>query len=511
MYRILIVEDEPPIARYIKSITEMVTEQFEIVGVAEDGIEALEKMEALNPDVVLTDVKMPRLNGVELIKRLKTDYPELFTVIISGYQDFEYAREAIKWGAFDYLLKPIEPEQFKQLLSLLAIKLDRDYHTRASELLRQFISNLPVDERKASKFLDFSQFFMILVRRGTLPARFVNMPLDFKSADTFPEFDLEKFAHELKCQNIWLSAGRDEAEFYLVMSTDGDRKFNAKFAAEVVMQLFAKHDPFYTMVYSSKSISLQDMAVHSNTLVAQLNQHCTLGRSQIVDIDKLPTTDVRELPNMDNAEENQLVFFISNMQTEHLKSTLHKIFSRWEKQSCTQMELEKAIRHILSLVEKHTINLSPKSGLNTERRLDQALFYANDYSSLFKAILNIVDDLICISDTKHLDYKQISDGLLSQVEVYIQKNLAESISLQGVCDQMGISQTYLSRLFRKKLNMSFNEYLTHVRIMEAKRLIVEHPEMLLKDIAAIVGYRDSHYFSRIFKTITGSAPSSYSD
>ena len=106
MYRVLIAEDEPAAMQHISTIIRIKCPGFEVAGTADNGKTALEMLETLKPDILITDVKMPVMDGITLVKKAGEKYPEILSVIISGYQDFDYAREALRSGCCDYILKP---------------------------------------------------------------------------------------------------------------------------------------------------------------------------------------------------------------------------------------------------------------------------------------------------------------------------------------------------------------------------------------------------------------------
>lgn len=111
MPRILLVEDEPAAGRYLRSVIELHHPDFSVVGIAEDGRDALEQVRRLDPDLVITDVKMPVMDGIEFVAELKKKFSDLPALIVSGYQEFEYARRALDTGVVDYLLKPESGEK----------------------------------------------------------------------------------------------------------------------------------------------------------------------------------------------------------------------------------------------------------------------------------------------------------------------------------------------------------------------------------------------------------------
>jgi len=122
-FSVIVADDEKLISKNISRKIEQTCDAFKVVGMAGTGLEAFEMAQQCLPDVVFSDIKMPEMDGIELIKRLKNHNPSVLTVIVSGYNDFEYARAAIQYGASDYLLKPVNPEELKKLLQRLEAEL----------------------------------------------------------------------------------------------------------------------------------------------------------------------------------------------------------------------------------------------------------------------------------------------------------------------------------------------------------------------------------------------------
>lgn len=123
-YKIILVEDEAPIRRNLCSKIQACNLPFDIIGVFKNGKQALEKISVDAPHIVLTDIQMPVMNGLELAKNINNKYPDIFVAIISGYNDFEYARDAIKYQVTDYLTKPVDIDELKELLGELEKRLD---------------------------------------------------------------------------------------------------------------------------------------------------------------------------------------------------------------------------------------------------------------------------------------------------------------------------------------------------------------------------------------------------
>ncbi len=133
MYKAVLVEDEAIIRHGLKQLIEEVIGGFQVVGEASNGKQALELLKGVSPDLLITDIRMNEMNGIEMIKRVRELYPELYILIISGYADFEYAKQAIKYGVGDYLLKPIDRIELTQVLDQFKRRFKPDEQTLDAE------------------------------------------------------------------------------------------------------------------------------------------------------------------------------------------------------------------------------------------------------------------------------------------------------------------------------------------------------------------------------------------
>ena len=116
MYQVMIVDDEPTSVNLLKMVIEKKCDGFQVAEIAYDGTEAMEKLKEFQPDIVITDIQMQVMSGLELVKRIREKYPEMFCVLVSGYQEFDYAKQAIQYRVSDYILKPIVPSDIKNCL-----------------------------------------------------------------------------------------------------------------------------------------------------------------------------------------------------------------------------------------------------------------------------------------------------------------------------------------------------------------------------------------------------------
>jgi two-component system response regulator YesN len=134
LYKIMIAEDEEQIRAGLKKTIEVVIGGFKIVAEAANGKEALEQLNAANPDILITDIRMPEMNGLEMIRRVRSNFPNLYIIIVSGYSDFEYAKQAIKFQVAEYLLKPVNRVELAEVLQRIKNQLDGNLNVQESEL-----------------------------------------------------------------------------------------------------------------------------------------------------------------------------------------------------------------------------------------------------------------------------------------------------------------------------------------------------------------------------------------
>jgi CheY-like chemotaxis protein len=171
MYQVMIVDDEPSAVNLTRTLIEKRCENFEVLGSAYSGEEALEKIKEQVPDVLISDIQMTGMSGLELIEKVKEDHPEVMSVLVSGYQEFEYAKKAMHLDVSEYILKPIVPSEFCKVFKRIEDKLKNQYQWRRNNILSRLVNNLPVHGEDL-KFFPFRSYYGAIVRLNGLPARF---------------------------------------------------------------------------------------------------------------------------------------------------------------------------------------------------------------------------------------------------------------------------------------------------------------------------------------------------
>ena len=471
MPRLLLVEDEPSALRYLRTIIESRCAGFEVIDTAENGAEALEKARRVLPDIVITDIKMALMNGIELAARIAQELPFIYTVIVSGYQEFDYARRALNSGVVDYLLKPVNAAQLKRLLDSLGRKLAGDYHAARTELLKTAIAGAPIPAWQVEKYLPFKRYHAALLRNGGLPSR-AFAPL--REHDVTEILAAAKKSLEEK--DIWSIPGRDRAEALFVYTPE---HMKAELVRKQIVALAeARPEIFHTVLFQPGAFALYALPACIPALYRALDSALVIGHSQVLS-GPLDHADVPGGPGPRAAQTSAAVldpglgsridFLVSNAMFGELEAELRKLFQGWEKERRTQLWEEAYLRQVLQLVAKRSPRSSVSSSEDLELMLDDALHASATHCELNEKAWNLVAKIARApaAPRRGTDIPE----LLRAIEGYLRANYTDTLTLQSVCEAFAISQTYLSKLFRRHEKTSFNDYLTRVRIDAAKRLM----------------------------------------
>ncbi|MDF2614217.1 MAG: two component transcriptional regulator, AraC family [Clostridia bacterium] len=489
MYRILLAEDEPPARRYLKNIIETKCQGFEVIEETENGERALEIIEILKPDLVITDIKMPIMDGIELVTQIKKNYPNIFAIITSGYSDFEYTKSAIQSGVVDYLLKPVKPLQLQELLNTMKDKLDKLYYEKQIQLFKALIRGDETEAEHLKRYLPCSTYNIALLRKNGPPSRYRSDAINMSAAI---EYRNKK--------DLWTFMGQDEHEILCIASgaiEDSVREIGSRWIEE----------GYCTASIYSKRVEKSDLKRGFKELIQAIQASTIIGENQIFKVPRIAQNGMNHKAVLEDVWVKKIEFMVSNLMLEDLKKEMIKVFQKWEQEKLSLLEVENYIRQILHIVKKYSSKPKEIGCSCIEISLDEAICSSISMGELMENVWDITQSLL--KTNKNTQYKLAKEEFLDSIENYLMQNLAQPLSLQSVSTHLGMSQTYLSRLFRKHKNTSFNEYVTLLRINQAKKLMNENPQILLKDIAEMVGYSDPAYFSRVFRTITGIPPSYY--
>lgn len=485
----MVVEDEPTALNHVCMILKKKCPQYEIIGTAQNGQEALELIRKEPPDVLISDVRMPIMDGITLVAKVKEEYPEILSVIVSGYSEFEYAKGALQSGVCDYLLKPLAPSDMKKLMDSLEIRLNTLYYEKRNLILKALCNGMePESQRQLYRCFPGGRYYTAIYRKNGLPKRF--------SRKTGVEiFSMEE-------EKIYIY-GRDEMEaLYLVPE---NLLFHDNFN-EMAERIFKREQSKYTyiteIVYGSP-FTLEEFPGIVKKLYRELDKSIVIGKNQLLELD-VEDKRTRE----DNEEEKKQLEYVEYLirykENNKLVNAISKLFDIWSKQNSSQIYVEAAARYMFQIIRN--IYPSENNFADLEFMIDDAFYYASDIQELMDVILTIVKQCIPTLGEESIDNKE---QLFHSIISYLNGHLEEAMTLGSICRQFGVSQTSLSKMFRNYEGTSFSNYLTKIRIEQAQQMMQKNPDAYIRDIAERCGYSDQFYFSRIFRSVTGICPKEY--
>ncbi len=533
MFKVLIIDDEPTIRKGLINIINWKKFQCEICGEASDGVEGLEKIETYKPDLVFADINMPEINGLEMIKSAKQIVPHSKFIILSGYREFSYMQEAIKIGAFDYILKPSSIEDICEVVkrAVIELKYQRDDQLEAKKLRKCFEESIPILKEK----LLYDIIFQININEEEIKEGFelygieinefvmimIEIDGDSKKKEPYQrqlyQFGIvntveEMFAEEFKVEKIVLNNKQiafiiGTHETVELLEEDVYKKVHS--IQQLVESCF---DFTVSIAISTKGKDVDELHDKMMECKNALAYRFYMGNSSII--------LYRDLSGFYKGQDNPAFDGIdkvlcNTIKTGNEEDVVHILGQINDKVIQTNLDPEYIKTFYWNLI--YEINMIRISIKNLEVQ-DKDL--SHDISSLYKLIDNAtqvkeLQDLLedvamsVVHRINRYNKKNINQ-ILQKAMDYICENYTMSITLNELAEHTYVSTYYLSRMFKKELGKNFVEYLNEVRIDKAKELLKDN-KYKTYEVAELVGIQDPHYFSKIFKKYVNMTPTEYKD
>lgn len=490
MIRVMIVEDEPPNMRTIIKFVESFNENIKVVATAINGQKALEVLEEEDIDVIFSDVRMPVMDGLQLAEKLNQERPEIITVIISGFQDFEYARQALRFQVYDYLLKPIEEKTIHTVLDTISQELSyRDKNKKKNQIM-EMIDETRLEHKVQGMKPEYGVF---LICAGAFPM----IPNDeMVPAEKFwYHIELEKIVSQvmLEEENSICFKGKSAAERIVVVEIGAEERI-ATIVKGLMEALEEKSNIAITLAASHKMISLNDIGVVLKALRTKLYRNIRLFQSQIFWLEE--NQEKNRLP-IDTASMIQTIHSALPKGKEQLINSILTVINQLTSAQFTQLQIGDFFKNVIGRKYDQVYNLD----------LEVAISNAVDEKALSQELAFVILNINHQEAEEH--EKNSNPHIVNEIEDYLNNHYQESITTNMLSKRFGFVPSYISKLFRNYKGMSPSEYLMNYRIEKSKQMMLEEPELLCKEVALKVGFSDQHHFSKTFKKQTGMWPTEY--
>jgi Response regulator containing CheY-like receiver domain and AraC-type DNA-binding domain len=493
--KILIADDEELLRFSLKSMLEEMKLPLEIIAEAGNGEDAVEMVRLHKPDIAFVDIRMPKMDGLEAIKLAKSLSPNTQWVILTGFAEFDYAKEAVSLGVSYYLLKPMSTEDLEEILSKL---LDKSHQNI-------IVSNMEFQN-------DVTALFNGIVQVQDLYKKYASILADYKCMifcyDGCPDDEVkaglksrffnslrEKWSKYLSNDIRFALTALTEREMLLVMARSkafgNDVRLETgnyfDFVPDTIIQ-FNSSGLYITAVESEDCISME--ALYRQILrIKNVLKYRTLAGIGI----KMTINDLCRFENMElyNRLSDSLVKLALSLEDSASLSFTNQLV---------------ILERIFYGTEFKLLDTSIKAAvlkyLNNVFGCD--LKWDCNFSSFLMELRDIGHRLI---DEKH-KIKIPSIDVVKEVTDFINKNYMLNIGINQIAAQMGLTPNYLSSLFHKKMGMTYINYVTNIRMLKAKEFL-SNPNISIQEIADKIGYFSAPHFSRLFRKQFGMYPSEY--
>jgi two-component system response regulator YesN len=530
MYRLMLVDDEPEIRDGLLEIINWEQEGFQVVGVAENGLEALQVAQNVSPDLVVTDIRMPFLDGLEMARRMRQTLPTVQFVVLSGYDEFEYARQAIQIQIKDYVLKPISSDEFVQVLRRVKSHLDEDFAQRSDvkTLREHFRSSLPIlRELLLTSLLNGGiltgeamnsaaryELSIVSPRYAVALLRLGGAMHDKTEHDLIRDPELMRFAvmniveevlqGQIPCHVfhyngliavLFLLREEENQPFSLLMDVLGT-------AQQTVIRYL---DCMIAIGVSNPCVHLHQLHHAAVQAASALDQSALLENGQVLAIADVEPGSARQLA----AEEITLRALSNNIKlgnTGEAEELLHQLMEEARKSKAAFRDYQVYLLEIFLAIirtgrdlEVEWTDFGEGQGPSLENMLKSRDLMETE--AMLRAL--------CRHLTGSIRDTRLESGklLVREAVDYVSSSFTKSdVTLEKVCRRLHISAAYFSTLFKRETKKTFHQYLTELRMDKAMTLLAGS-DLKTADIAVQVGLNDPSYFSYSFKKHFGISPS----
>ena len=534
MLKLFLVEDEIIMRDGIRNYIKNDMPQIEFVGEASDGELAYPMIKELKPDILLTDIKMPFMDGLELSRILKTEMKQLKIIIVSGYDDFEYAKQAINIGVTDYLLKPVSSIKLYEAIHRVSQMIE-------SEKKQNLYQEFSYQDQEESKRRERQKLFRTLITHQLSTqdileqAKSLGLKLDSRfycvcitsifQNEEDSRYSLETHSACMKEMQTILSSNQNcycieqETEGWILIYT-GDSEDEIKKEVEhnfdIIKETMKNYRQFNFFVgvgsivnrisYIVKTYEEASRAFSFRYLVKpnQIIYYQETGnfseQNQELDITKV---------QFDKIDRSVLLRFLKNGLQEEIKNFLLDYFNSIGKENMKSLIFR---QYLCMDIYFGTISFLEDLGVGNDCIMKQ-----RDSFQLATSFLSTIDDMVsCLSEFMQVAMSVRDElankkyhGLIQHAKDYILKHYdTEEISLNSIASIVNISPNHFSTIFSQEMGVTFIEYLTKIRMDKAKEYLM-CSNMKSSEIGYAVGYKDPHYFSFIFKKTQNMSPKEY--
>ncbi|RCX17887.1 two-component system response regulator YesN [Anaerobacterium chartisolvens] len=518
MYKFIIVDDEPLIRRGILKKLETYEKNISFAGEADNGEDALKLVHKINPDIIITDMRMPLMDGKSLLKLIQKDYPEKKIIVISGYSDFEYMKEAISANVVSYLLKPFNREELHKTLTKAISLIERD------NSIQQKIELIEDEKEQISYNSDLQSLSSIILdinKKDAVPSirsgklKIIDNADSFLLLSIYSTSKLEEYVfynymeqNDLNNSCIFLPHPYNDqiCFFILLYSEQLDNKIIelASQTAKNLIEIFSS-SPLTEVFIGISNIkhNIIELRQAYKETVSALDSRKIFDNSIFHFF-----TDDTTVPNSFEWENSDdLVFYIESGNTQKITELTRDLFEFFSRDPLMTLAVVKRncrslLKEARDLLHEYFDSMPDNTLPSSYETIIDTLF---DINSIRAYLLQVLSNISLMLGQKAI---YSSENIIDNIKTYVQKNYSKNLTLEKISSLFFINPSYCSYLFKEKSGDNFIDFINKVRIQKATELLRNSDNKVYK-IAKTIGFDNTKYFFRVFKKVTGYTPKEY--
>ncbi len=524
----MLVDDEKIVIESLQFIIEKNFNNIEIIATARSGREAIEKTEYIVPDIIFMDIKMPGINGIEAIKEIRKRHKSVLFIVLTAFDHFDFAKESIKLGVFEYLLKPVSRVKVIEVIqkAVETIQIERNKRQVELELKEKleivvpilehgFIYSMILFEDNYKELFHYKRLFGMKENGGYV------MTVEFVEEES-EEFE-NKIGYSVRSQRFY-PFFRDTVKMLLKEAIVGPLMLNRI----VIFIPYAYHTDEFTACLEAVSLAEQLFQKLSENIhcgfkigvgrtYTQFESISSSYEESLEALRNLNSTGIMHYMDMPNGAthashypyhmEKILMQNVSIGNTKESIEALNYIFDWLVREYSEQsLKIKNKLLEIIFLLHRMVWDIDINEDTNEFFFLEEMLSI-EDMSELRLWCKRRVEYIV----NQIYERRENRVGTLTKkAKEYINANYKKPITLEDVSREINVSPQYFSKLFKEETGENFIDYLTGIRITVAKELLSQG-HLSIKEICYCIGYNDPNYFSRIFKKNVGVTPTEYKE
>lgn len=520
MYKLLVADDEYWTREKIRNMLNWEEYQITFMDPAQDGEEVLRIVANDRPNILITDINMPFVNGVELVRKIKREYPDIVVFVISGYDDFEYVKQTLMDGAINYLLKPVARIDLVGALS------------RALEIISEKEENEKQIVKTASLIQDRELSLLVEKENSVIPAfNFITESSDMVGSSMMLvkihelqelmcrfAYDLNYLSYSVKklmkqitgMENLLIFNYIYRSNEFLIV-TEAEVSVQRHMAVKILNALKELTDSPVTVAVSEPSYSVESLhSAYVQSISVLMARPFKKENSILFYRQESGITGSNVKNHMTQELEWQLRGMLKNSNKKTIMDFLREAvgLGTCDRNDWKYIEVKQTVKKISTIFSDIVSQSGSADSMNDLDELDQMMDKVLEKLDGEQVLSLLEEMLLIVFAEKTGDTTGNIRDIVKEAALYIDRNYYEELSLVSLASKYCVESSYFSRVFKQETGKNLMLYIADKRIEKAKE-IMRQPEISMTEIAFMVGYDDYTYFSKVFKKMTGVSPREY--